>query len=161
MVKKATLEAVLHPQQVTKRRSTYQLIAALSVSMDRDVLSGSLDKFVKPLFYEVSRGSERGRRVRPVTQGQEEVKRIAQECLDIIKKKVGVEVFNRHLLKLQKKAGEIRVKRKSGRSQLAATDPVRFANMKLRKHSRQSLARKRKVLSRGPFRYKLRQRKLQ
>ena len=160
MVKKATLEAVLHPQHVTKRRSTYQLIAAITVSMDRAVLGSSLAKFLKPLFYEVSRRSERGRRVQVMTQKQEELKVLAQECLDLIKEKVGTEVFNHHMLSLQTRAGEIRVKRKSLRSQLATTDPVKFANIKLRKHTRQSLARKRKVASRGRFRFKLYRRKL-
>ena len=143
LVKKATLEAVLSPKQVVKRRCTYQLLAAMAVTMDNQALSSSATKFIKPLFYEVSRKDPRAGRV--ISHKQEELKALAQEGLDLIKSKVGRELYNRVLLSLQRRAGEIRVYRRTQRSQLATTDPVKYANMKLRKHTRQSLARKRKI----------------
>ena len=145
MVKKATLEAVLSPKQVVKRRCTYQLLAAMAVTMDNEVLSSNITKFVKPLFYEVSRKDPRARRGGVASQKQEEIKALAQEGLDLIKLKVGRELYNQELLSLQRRAGEVRVHRKTHRSQLATTDPVKYANMKIRKHTRQSLARKRKI----------------
>ena len=144
MVKKATLEAVLYPNQVEKRKCTYQLLAAMAVTMDTEVLTSSIAKFIKPLFYEVSRKDQRAGRA-AISHKQEELKALAQEALDLIKNKVGIELYNQELLSLQRRAGQVRMNRKSHRSQLATTDPVKYANMKLRKHTRQSLARKRKI----------------
>ena len=149
LVKKATLEAVLTPKQVVNRKCTYQLLAATALTMDSEELRENIGKFVKPLFYEVNRREQRGRRVEIVSHKLEEVKALAQQCLDLIKNKVGTEVYNQHLLSLQKRAGEVRTSRRSYRSRLATTDPVRFANMKLRKHTRQSSARKRKIASKS------------
>ena len=149
LVKKATLEAVLTPKQVVKRKCTYQLLAAIAVTMDTEELSENIGKFVKPLFYEVNRREQKVRRLELVSHRLEEVKVLAQQCLDLIKNKVGTELYNRHLLSLQKRAGEVRTSRRSYRSRLATTDPVKFANMKVRKHTRQSLARKRKIASKS------------
>ncbi|KAI6646604.1 Small subunit processome component 20-like [Oopsacas minuta] len=149
LVKKATLEAVLSPKQVDKRKCAYQLLAAMAVTMDTEELSTNISKFVKPLFYEVTRREQRGRKFEIISHKLEELKALAQQGLDLIKNKVGSELYNQYILSVQKRAGEIRVKRKSHRSQLATTDPVKFTNMKLRKHMRQSLARRRKIAGRS------------
>ncbi|KAF0294971.1 Small subunit processome component 20 [Amphibalanus amphitrite] len=127
-------EVVKSPRITLRRCSVFKWMAAVAMSLDSQ-LAPFLHLLLPPLVREITDPSA------PL-----ELKTLATEVTDLMKRSVGVETFTAAYTRAQLVLSQRKAERRIQRKQQLVTNPVKTARMKMQKHIKKRAAKKRKIM---------------
>ncbi|KAL5010991.1 hypothetical protein ScPMuIL_013296 [Solemya velum] len=136
LVREANHEAVSEVKATIKRSSVFKWIAAISIDFGPTVLSPLLHIIMPPLQREITD--------QPQNQDPD-LKNLAQEVMDILKKVVGIETFTQMYADVHKVRSERKETRKRQKAMEFVTNPEIATRKKIKKNLAKKEAKKRKV----------------
>ena len=136
------------------KKSCIQLLAMLIQIMDDAQLQVESEKIILPLFV-FTEGDHHYR----MTEEQQELSTISQECLQMLESKLSVADFTKAYANVKQIVWQRRQERRAKRSILAVSAPDIAANRKLKKHARTREKRKHERDDNGYYQRKNKQRK--
>ncbi|XP_047005132.1 small subunit processome component 20 homolog [Schistocerca americana] len=128
-------EIIHSPQSTTLQKAVFKWIGAVAVDLGKEKLPLYLHHLLPPL-------------VRVLTSSDDsnsELRRLAKEVADIIKKKVGTDEYTHHFTKLQMSLTARRADRKKIRAQEAVTEPQKAAKRRIKKQLKRKDSKKKKI----------------
>lgn len=128
-------EIIHSPQSTTLQKAVFKWIGAVAVDLGKESLPLYLHHLLPPL-------------VRVLTSSDDshtELRRLAKEVADIIKKKVGADEYTHHFTKLQFSLAARRADRKKIRAQEAVTEPQKAAKRRIKKQLKRKDSKKKKI----------------
>lgn len=139
VIKEANMEVVNNVKLTIRRNHLFKWVAAVGVS-----LKPSSVELVLPIVLPAVQ-----RELADQAQDQE-LKNLAQEVTDLLKKQVGIDVFTSAFASTQKKRFEKREVRKRHLAEEAVTNPEITARKKIRHNLKKRETRKRKLAEKKP-----------
>ncbi|KAL4233743.1 hypothetical protein ACF0H5_008423 [Mactra antiquata] len=136
MVREAHHEAIFNNKSVLKRMNVFKWLAAVSLDLGESMETKVLSAMLPPLQRELNDQS---------MYQDENLRTLAQEVVELLKKTVGVEKFTKVYSGTQKIRAERRDERKKQRAIQAVANPELAAKRKVRKNLGKIEAKKRKV----------------
>ena len=109
-------EVARRPTQLTKRLWVFKWIGALVVMLDEDQLGAHLDRLMLPLARETNTGKDAHvSELEGSLTPRAEFEFLTSQVLDLIKDRVGSELFSRAYSNAVTKITQVRIQRKSER----------------------------------------------
>ncbi|PNF32118.1 hypothetical protein B7P43_G02845 [Cryptotermes secundus] len=139
MRKIVNIEVVRAPKSTAMRTAVFKWIGAIVLDLGRDGLSPLADQLLAPLVRELVRTDE--------SDSGKELCQLAKEVSDLIKKKLGMEVYMQHLSRLQINLAARRADRKKLRAQEVLTKPEKAAKRKIKKNLKKREAKRKRIES--------------
>ncbi|GIY24573.1 small subunit processome component 20 homolog, partial [Caerostris extrusa] len=124
LCREAKKEVADNPTFYQRRKCVFMFMAAFAHVMDKETLMPLLNAMLIPLCREITDGSK---------TANEDLKKCAQEALDLIKTVVGVEDFSSSYAAVQTFLLRKKVKRKQEKATEAVTNPQRYAQKRIKK----------------------------
>ncbi|KAF8770179.1 Small subunit processome component 20 like protein [Argiope bruennichi] len=137
LCREAKREVADNPTFYERRRCVFMFMAAFAGVIEKEKLVSLLSNMLVPLCREISDASK---------YTNEDIKKIAQEALDIIKTIVGVDEFSDAYAQVQTTLFKKKVKRKQEKAQEAVTDPEKYAQKRIKKQLSKRESKKRKIM---------------
>ncbi|XP_023019456.2 LOW QUALITY PROTEIN: small subunit processome component 20 homolog [Leptinotarsa decemlineata] len=128
-------EIVENSSDITLRTEVFKWIAGVATALDVGNILPVLHHLMAPLVREMITTEEKNAPLR----------QLAKEVSNLLKTKLGMEIYTDMISKLQQTLSVKRAERKRTRKQLAVTDPEIYAKKKIKRHERKKEARKRKI----------------
>nr|CAD7441853.1 unnamed protein product [Timema bartmani] len=126
---------VLHvPTLIPPRTAVFKWLGAVAVTLPKSQLSALLPHLMTSLVREMM----------VVEPSGDELRRLAKDVGDVMRRRVGTEEYTRQLARLQAQLEARRTGRKSKRAQEVITDPERAAKRKIKKHLKKKDFKKKK-----------------
>ncbi|XP_069376458.1 small subunit processome component 20 homolog isoform X3 [Paralichthys olivaceus] len=132
----AKREAAHTPKVHVKRTCVFKFLGALAMDLGKEGLGPYLTTIISPLYRELDS---------TYAEQDPTLKNLAQELIELVKRKVGLEKFSLAFSAVQKEFSQRRVARKRHRAMQAVANPDIAAKKKLKKHRNKIEAKKRKI----------------
>lgn len=129
------MEVVIAPTSATIRTEVFKWIGGVGTVLELDNIKAVLHHLLAPLVREMVTTEESNAPLR----------QLAKEVANILKKRVGLDLYSFTLSKVQQQLSVRRAERKRTKRQLAVTDPELFAQKKIKRHERKKETKKRKL----------------
>ncbi|XP_017792054.1 PREDICTED: small subunit processome component 20 homolog [Habropoda laboriosa] len=133
--KAVNVEIVKAPQSIVVRIAYFKWVAGVVATISMEYLNVALFNIMSPIVREISLTEDKNVALR----------RLAKEAATMIKKRLGIEEYNRLLSKIQQKLDIKKAERKKIRTQQFVTDPELAAKRKIAKQQKKKEAKKRKL----------------
>ncbi|CAG2053155.1 unnamed protein product [Timema podura] len=117
-----------------RRTAVFKWLGAVAVTLPKSQLSALLPHLMTSLVREMM----------VVEPSGDELRRLAKDVGDVMRRRVGTEEYTRQLARLQAQLEARRTGRKSKRAQEVITDPERAAKRKIKKHLKKKDFKKKK-----------------
>ncbi|CAG9859449.1 unnamed protein product [Phyllotreta striolata] len=137
MRKIVNTEIVENASSIVLRTEVFKWIAGVSVTLDLENILPVAHHLLAPLVRELGTTEEKNAPLR----------HLAKEVANLVKEKIGADVYSEVLLKQQQHLSVKRAERKRTRTQLSVTDPESYAKRKIKRHEKKKEAKKRKIES--------------
>lgn len=135
MRKIVNTEIVENASTTVLRKEVFKWIAGIGTVLDVQIVVKVLPHILAPLVRELVTTEEKNT----------ELRRLSKEVANLLKQKVGLQLYTETLQKLQQNLSVKRAERKRTRTQLAVTDPEIFAKRKIKRHEKKKESKKRKI----------------
>lgn len=135
MRKIVNMEVVTAPTSATIRTEVFKWIGGVGTVLDLDKIKAILHHLLAPLVREMVTTEESNAPLR----------QLAKEVANILKNRVGLDMYSAVLSKVQQQLSIRRAERKRTKRQLAVTDPELFAQKKIKRHEKKKETKKRKM----------------
>ncbi|XP_029350573.1 small subunit processome component 20 homolog isoform X2 [Echeneis naucrates] len=132
----AKREAAHTPKVPLKRTCVFKFLGAIAMDLGKERLGPYLTTTITPLYRELDS---------TYADQDPTLKNLAQELIELLKKKVGLERFSLAFSAVQKEFSQRRAARKRHRAMQAVANPDIAAKKKLKKHRNKIEAKKRKI----------------
>ncbi|CAB1414302.1 unnamed protein product [Pleuronectes platessa] len=132
----AKREAAHTPKVHVKRTSVFKFLGAMAMDLGEDRLGPYLTTIISPLYRELDS---------TYAEQDPTLKNLAQELIELMKRKVGLGKFSLAFSAVQKEFTQRRVARKRHRAMQAVANPDIAAKKKIKKHKNKIEAKKRKI----------------
>ncbi|CAK6949748.1 small subunit processome component 20 homolog [Scomber scombrus] len=136
LVLMAKREAAYTPKVPLKRTCVFKFLGAIAMDLGKERISPYLTTVITPLYRELDS---------TYADQDPTLKNLAQELIELLKKKVGLEKFSLAFSSVQKEFSVRRAARKRQRAMQAVANPDIAAKKKLKKHKNKIEAKKRKI----------------
>ncbi|XP_076467049.1 small subunit processome component 20 homolog [Babylonia areolata] len=123
LIKEANFESISNSQATIKRAHVFKWLAFVSQEFDAEVVGSILGSVLPALMREAENIGK-----------EETLKKLAQEVMEWLKRKAGVEVFTKAYSQVQEKHRETKEKRKQKRAIAAVNNPEVSAAKRLKKN---------------------------
>nr|CAD7412973.1 unnamed protein product [Timema poppensis] len=127
-------EIIQTPKSTQLRTAVFKWLGAVAVTLPKSQLSALLPHLMTSLVREMM----------VVEPSGDELRRLAKDVGDVMRRRVGAEEYTRQLARLQAQLEARRTGRKSKRAQEVITDPERAAKRKIKKHLKKKDFKKKK-----------------
>lgn len=128
-------EIVENNTSIVLRSEVFKWIAGVVTAVDVENIVPVLHHLLGPLVREMITDEEKNAPLR----------QLAKEVSNIIKNKIGLEMYTNSLSKLQESISTKRAERKRVRTQLAVTNPEVYAKKKIKRQEKKKESKKRKI----------------
>ncbi|XP_047194452.1 small subunit processome component 20 homolog isoform X2 [Hippoglossus stenolepis] len=132
----AKREAAHTPKVHVKRTSVFKFLGAIAMDLGEERLGPYLTTIISPLYRELDS---------TYAEQDPTLKNLAQELIELMKRKVGLQRFSLAFSAVQKEFTQRRVARKRHRAMQAVANPEIAAKKKIKKHKNKIEAKKRKI----------------
>ncbi|XP_038143159.1 small subunit processome component 20 homolog [Cyprinodon tularosa] len=132
----AKREAAYAPKVPLKRTCVFKFLGAIAVDLGKERLGPYLSTIITPLYRELDS---------TYAEQDPTLKNLAQELIELLKKRVGLERFSLAFSAVQREFSQRRAARKRHRAMQAVANPDIAAKKKLKKHRNKIEAKKRKI----------------
>ncbi|KFM72554.1 Small subunit processome component 20-like protein, partial [Stegodyphus mimosarum] len=137
LCREAKKEVANSPDFSERRRYVFMFIAAIAHELGKEKVFPMLNSILVPLCREISDASERP---------DEDLKKTAQEVLDLLANIVGIEEFTGAYADVQSTLFKKKMKRKREKAQEAVTKPQSYAQKRIKKQLKKKESKKRRIL---------------